>query len=55
MKPTEQKSPTKCPHCGSNNTRLDFDSPETMSCCKNCLCDYITDSGEITLNPDEIV
>jgi hypothetical protein len=54
MKPEKIKSPENCPHCGSDNTRLDYDFPETMSCCDTCLCDYITETGEVTLNPDEL-
>lgn len=47
-------SNTKCPVCNSDNTRLDFDFPETMSCCNDCGCDYITNGGEIILDPREI-
>ena len=45
----------KCPHCNRNNTRLDYDFPETMSCCDDCGCDFITETGEIILNPDEVI
>ena len=48
------KSPKNCPHCGSSNTRLDFDFPETMSDCDDCGCDFITETGEIILNPDNV-
>ena len=52
--PKKTKSPTQCPNCGSNNTRLDYDYPETMSDCDNCGCDFITETGEIILDPNKL-
>jgi uncharacterized protein (DUF983 family) len=52
--PIKIKSPAKCPHCGSDNTRLDFDFSETMSDCDDCGCDFITETGEIILDPDKV-
>lgn len=52
--PVKIKSPSPCPYCGGGNTRLDYDYPETMSDCDNCGCDFITDSGEIILDPSLI-
>lgn len=52
--PSRIKSPTQCPKCGSNNTRYDYDFPATMSCCDDCGCDYITEGGEIILDPDKL-
>ena len=52
--PKKVKSPTQCPNCGSNNTRLDYDYPETMSDCDDCGCDFITETGEIILDPNNL-
>lgn len=54
LRPTKTKSPADCPHCGSKNTRLDYDFPDTMSDCDDCGCDFITETLEIVLNPDKL-
>lgn len=46
---TEEK--ILCPICESDNTRKDYDFPDTMSCCDKCGCDFITEDGEIILDP----
>jgi hypothetical protein len=43
-----------CPICSSDNTRKDFDFPDSMRCCDSCGCDYIAEDGEIILDPREI-
>jgi len=43
-----------CPVCGSDDTRPDYDFPETMRCCEDCGCDYIKEDGEIILDPRDI-
>ena len=52
--PKKIKSPVSCPLCGSANTRLDFDYPDTMSDCDDCGCDFITDDGEVVLDPRKL-
>ena len=42
-----------CPICKRNNTRDDFDFPETMNCCDDCGADFLND-GEVILHPKEI-
>lgn len=42
-----------CPNCGSENIRMDFDSPCTMQCCDDCGSDFLH-NGEIVLNLKEI-
>ena len=48
------KSSKNCPHCKSDNTRLDYDFPATMSACDDCGCDFITETSEITLDPSKL-
>ena len=43
-----------CPVCGSDDTREDYDFPETMRCCEKCGCDYMSEDGEIILDPRDI-
>ncbi len=41
-----------CPSCFEiSYTRKDFDFPHTMGCCDKCGCDFITETGEIVLDP----
>jgi hypothetical protein len=43
-----------CPVCRKDNTRPDFDFPDTMRCCDSCGADYIGATGEIILDPRNI-
>jgi transposase-like protein len=42
----------RCPVCGSNNTKLDSDFPETMKNCDTCGTEWNKD-GDITFDPRE--
>ena len=45
----------KCPLCKSENTRKDYDFPETMKVCNTCGCDYVVNEKnkciDIVFNP----
>lgn len=45
-----------CPVCNRiSGIRLDYDSPDSMSCCDNCGAEWIRDNMEVTLDPrDEL-
>lgn len=47
--PTKIKSLSKCPNCGSDTKRLNYDFPNTMSDCDDSGCDFITETGEIII------
>jgi hypothetical protein len=44
-----------CPSCASDNTRQDYDFPETMRCCDKCGADFIEETGEIIFDPRDII
>ena len=44
-----------CPMCGSSDTRQDYDYPKTMRCCEKCGADFIEETGEIILDPRDII
>ena len=44
-----------CPVCASDNTRQDYDFPETMRCCDECGADFIKKTGEVILDPRDII
>ena len=39
-----------CPVCESTITRPDFDF-DTMRCCEACGADWVTETGEVLLDP----
>jgi hypothetical protein len=44
-----------CPVCKSDNTRQDYDFPKTMRCCDECGADFIKKTGEVILDPRDII
>lgn len=45
----------KCPVCNRENTREDYDNPDSMRCCDDCGADYRWEDMEILLDPrDEL-
>ncbi len=44
----------ECPVCNRDNTRPDYDFPDTMRCCDDCGADYMSADGEIILDPRKI-
>lgn len=42
-----------CPVCNSNNTRKDFNFPETIRCCEKCGADYGSEEMDIIQDPRE--
>lgn len=45
----QEDEPEKCPVCGSDNIRRDYDFPSSMMCCKDCGSDFGID-GEVKCN-----